>query len=234
MGLTLVKIGEEGRVELKNFSLEGSSYKGLRHTLNKFEKEGYVFEIVPVEAVPSLLPEMKDISDAWLREKNTREKGFSLGLFNESYLRHFCVATVRKNEKMIAFTNLWQGADKEDLSPDLMRFLPEAPNGIMDYLFIQLIIWGKKEGYHWFSLGMAPFSGLEAHALSPLWNRLGAFLFRHGEQFYNFQGLRQYKQKFGPAWEPRYLVSPGGRAFPVIITNIATLISGGLKGVISK
>ena len=234
LGLTLVKIGEEGRVELKNFSLEGSSYKGLRHTLNKFEKEGYVFEIVPVEAVPSLLPEMKDISDAWLREKNTREKGFSLGLFNESYLRHFCVATVRKDEKMIAFTNLWQGADKEDLSPDLMRFLPEAPNGIMDYLFIQLILWGKKEGYHWFSLGMAPFSGLEAHTLAPLWNRLGAFLFRHGEQFYNFQGLRQYKQKFGPAWEPRYLVSPGGRAFPVIITNIATLISGGLKGVISK
>ena len=115
-----------------------------------------------------------------------------------------------------------------------MRHLPEAPNGIMDYLFLHLMLWGKNEGYRWFNLGMAPFSGMEARALAPLWNRLGAFLFRHGEHFYNFQGLRQYKQKFDPEWEPRYLVSPGGRALPVILTNIAALISGGIKGVVAK
>jgi phosphatidylglycerol lysyltransferase len=234
LGLVMVKIGEEGRIDLERFSLEGSTNKGLRHTLNRFEKDGYTFEIVPVEKVGPLLPELKIISDQWLQEKNTREKGFSLGCFSENYLRHFPLATVYYGGKMIAFANIWQGAGKEDLSPDLMRYLPDSPNGIMDYLFIKLILWGKAEGYRWFSLGMAPFSGLDAHSLAPLWNRLGAFLFRHGENYYNFQGLRQYKQKFGPIWEPRYLVSPGGRAFPIILANIATLISGGLKGVISK
>ncbi len=233
-GLAMVKIGEEGRVDLGQFSLEGSANKGLRHTLNKFDKEGFVFEMVPVGDVAPLLPELKNISDQWMQEKNTREKSFSLGSFNELYLLHFPVAVVRFDGKPIAFSNLWQGAEKEDLSPDLMRYLPDAPNAIMDYLFIKLILWGKAAGYHWFSLGMAPFAGLEAHTLAPLWNRLGAFLFRHGENYYNFQGLRQYKQKFGPVWEPRYLVSPGGRAFPIILTNIATLISGGFKGVISK
>ena len=78
----------------------------------------------------------------------------------------------------------------------------------MDYLFVELMLWGEAEGYRWFNLGMAPLAGLEDRALAPLWNRLGALLFRHGEHFYNFQGLRQYKEKFDPVWEPRYLASP--------------------------
>jgi phosphatidylglycerol lysyltransferase len=81
---------------------------------------------------------------------------------------------------------------------------------------------------------MTPFAGMEDHALAPLWNRLGAFIFTYGEHFYNFQGLRQYKQKFDPQWEPKYIASPGGLALPGIITNIASLISGGVKGVIAK
>jgi phosphatidylglycerol lysyltransferase len=115
-----------------------------------------------------------------------------------------------------------------------MRFLPDAPENVMEYLFLQLMLWGKQEGYRWFNLGMAPLSGLEDRALAPLWNRLGAFMFRHGEHFYNFQGLRRYKDKFDPEWEPRYLASPGGLALPRILTNITALISGGLKGVITK
>ena len=166
-------------------------------------------------------------------KRNTREKGFSLGFFDPVYLQRGPVAIVRKEEKIVAFANLWLGAEKEELSPDLMRYLPEHP-GIMEYLFIQLMLWGQREGYQWFNLGMAPLSGLEDRTLAPLWNRLGAFVFRHGEHFYNFQGLRQYKEKFAPEWTPRYLASPGGLALPRILTNVATLISGGLKGVITK
>ena len=104
----------------------------------------------------------------------------------------------------------------------------------MEYLFVCMMLWGKEQGYRWFNLGMAPFSGLENRALAPLWNRLGAFVFRYGEHFYNFQGLRQYKEKFDPQWRPRYLASPGGLALPQIFANLATLISGGVKGVVAK
>jgi len=81
---------------------------------------------------------------------------------------------------------------------------------------------------------MAPLSGLESHELAPLWNRLGAFVFSHGEHFYNFQGLRQYKEKFDPEWSPKYLACPGGMALPRILTNLGSLISGGVKGVVAK
>jgi phosphatidylglycerol lysyltransferase len=96
------------------------------------------------------------------------------------------------------------------------------------------MLWGKQAGYRWFSLGMAPLSGLETHDFAPLWNRLGSFVFRYGENFYNFQGIRSYKEKFGPVWEPRYIAIPANLLLPRVLTNIASLISGGMKGVISK
>ena len=234
LGLTLLKLGEQGRVQLDNFSLKGSARKGLRYTSHKVEREGCIFEVVPMEEVPSLLPELKHISDTWLASKSAREKGFSLGFFDANYLKRFPVGIVRKDGKLIAFANIWSGAGKEEVSIDLMRYVPEAPRDVMEYLFIELMLWGRQEKYRWFNLGMAPLSGIQDHALAPLWNRLGAFVFRHGEHFYNLKGLRQYKEKFDPEWEPRYLASPGGLALPRILANIASLISGGLKGVIGK
>jgi phosphatidylglycerol lysyltransferase len=81
---------------------------------------------------------------------------------------------------------------------------------------------------------MAPLSGFEVRALAPVWSRIGGLVFRQGEHFYNFRGLRQYKEKFDPYWEPRYLASPAGLALPRILAHIASLISGGLRGVVSK
>jgi phosphatidylglycerol lysyltransferase len=234
LGLSLLKLGEEARVPLTAFSLEGGARRGLRYTKRKLEKEGCRFEVMPPESVPAHLDELKKISDAWLREKSTREKGFSLGFFQPDYIRRCPVAVVIRNERIEAFANLWTGAQLEELSLDLMRYLPEAAEDVMEYLFVSLMLWGKAQGYRWFNLGMAPFSGLENRALAPLWNRLGAFVFRYGEHFYNFQGLRQYKEKFDPEWRPRYLASPGGLALPQIFANLATLISGGVKGVVAK
>jgi phosphatidylglycerol lysyltransferase len=96
------------------------------------------------------------------------------------------------------------------------------------------MLWGQGRGYHWFDLGMAPLAGLESRQLAPLWARAGAWLFRHGEHFYNYQGVRQYKEKFDPVWEPRYLASPGGLALPRILANVAALISGGITGIVRK
>jgi phosphatidylglycerol lysyltransferase len=234
LGLSLLKLGEEARVPLTAFSLEGSARKGLRYTQRKLEKEGCRFEIMSPESVPTRLQELKSISDAWLMDKSTREKGFSLGFFQPDYIERCPVAIVIRNERIEAFANVWTGAQREELSLDLMRYLPQAPDGVMEYLFIRLMMWGKEQGYRWFNLGMAPLSGLEDRALTPLWNRLGAFVFRYGEHFYNFQGLRRYKEKFDPQWRPKYLASPGGLTLPQIFANLAALISGSMKGVVTK
>ena len=231
LGLSLLKIGEEARVALPDFSLDGANRKWLRKMQRRVEADGCRFEIAPADSV---LPQLRTISDAWLHEKKTREKGFSLGFFAEHYVRRFPIAVVRKGEHIVAFANVWTTGTRQELSVDIMRQTPEAPAGVMDYMFLQMMLWGQSEGYRWFNLGMAPLSGLENRSLGSVWSRVGSLAYRYGEDYYNFQGLRQYKEKFDPSWEPTYLASPGGLALPRILTNLAALISGGLRGVIAK
>jgi phosphatidylglycerol lysyltransferase len=234
LGLTVLRLGEEARVPLRDFSLEGHDRKWLRHVNRRLENEGCSFELLPPEATAEHMEELRQVSDAWLAGKKTREKGFSLGFFARGYIERFPVAVVRSGGRIVAFANVWLGGEREELSVDLMRYLKEAPNGVMEYVFIRLMLWGREQGFRWFNLGMAPLSGLQDHALAPLWMRVGAIIYRHGENFYNFQGIRQYKDKFNPRWEPRYLASPGTLALPRIVANLAALIGGGLKGVVKK
>jgi phosphatidylglycerol lysyltransferase len=198
------------------------------------QREGCSFEVIGRDAVPGHLEEIRAVSDQWLGSKHTREKRFSIGFFDPEYLRRCPIALIRREGRIIAFANLWAPESREELSIDLMRHADGAPSGVMEYLFAELLLWGHAQGYRWFSLGMAPLSGFEHHRLAPLWNRLGALLFRHGEHFYNFRGLRAFKDKFDPVWEPRYLASPGGLATPFVLTDVAALISGGVTGVIVR
>jgi phosphatidylglycerol lysyltransferase len=234
LGLTLFKLGEEAMIPLSDFSLEGGNRKALRRTRKDALKAGATFEMIPAEDTHIFIPELKRVSDEWLASKRTKEKGFSLGRFDERYLQSFPVALIRVGDAVVAFANVWLGADKTEISVDLMRYTSVAPPGVMEFLLIELMLWGSSNGYERFNLGMAPLSGIENRSLAPLWNRVGALLFSRGEPFYNFQGLRQYKEKFDPIWEPRYLASPGGLVLPRILTNVASLISGGLAGVVSK
>ena len=52
---------------------------------------------------------------------------------------------------------------------------------------------------------------------------------RHGESFYNFQGLRAYKEKFDRSWEPHYLAYPGGLRLPRILADVSALVAGGYR-----
>ena len=233
-GLSLFKLGEDAFVPLKDFSLKGSSRAGLRHGVSRAEREGLSFSVIPLDEVRAALPELRRISNAWLAEHNTAEKGFSLGAFDDDYIARQPVAVIHHGADMVAFATLMTTHTRVEASIDLMRQVPGAPKSTMDLLFAKLILHFQAEGYQRFGLGMAPLSGMANHPLAPNWHRLGRLLYAHGEHFYNFQGLRAFKEKFAPVWEPRYLAAPGGVAPLIVLTDITALISGGFKGVIAK
>ena len=91
-----------------------------------------------------------------------------------------------------------------------MRYEAGASKILMDALFVRVALYAKEQGYAWFNLGAAPLSGLAEHRLAPTWHKVGALIFRRGEEFYPFEGLRAYKQKFNPVWTPHYLACRGG------------------------
>lgn len=234
LGLALIKLGEEARVPLDTFTLEGKKRSSLRHSFNKLQREGLSFEVIQASDVETTLPQLKSISDHWIKEKNVREKRFSLGFFKPDYLCRCKIAVIYKDGNIVAFANMWELENKKELSIDLMRYESGVANGVMEYLMVSLMLWGKEHGYQWFNLGMAPLSGLERHPLAPLWNKIGNTIFSFGHEFYNFDGLYQYKNKFDPTWQPRYLAAPNGLSMATALLSITTLISGNIKGIFSK
>ncbi|WP_432524955.1 bifunctional lysylphosphatidylglycerol flippase/synthetase MprF [Kineococcus sp. SYSU DK006] len=231
-GLSLAKLGEEAVVPLEDFTLTGRAKVNLRNCRNKSQRLGLTVEFVAAQDVAPLLPALREVSEAWLTHRNGKEKRFSLGAFDEEYVRRFPLVVVRQEGQVIAFATLWVGGDGREVQVDLMRRLPDGPRTVMTYLFIECILWAKENGFASFSLGMAPLSGLRTGGTASFWDRVGHLLWTHGEQFYNFKGLRTFKQGFHPRWRTCYVAAPGGLALPTVMVNVATLVGGGIRGVI--
>lgn len=124
-GLTFVKLGEEARVDLSRFTLDGGAAARHRQALRRLEKEKATFRIIPAHEVAALMPQLRAISDDWLGGKAS-EKGFSLGFFSEPYVARFPLAVIERDGRIQAFANMWLGPRHEELSIDLMRYDSEA------------------------------------------------------------------------------------------------------------
>ncbi len=224
MGLRVFKLGEEAMIPLDTFDLASPELKKFRKVMNRMKRENWRFEIWQAAEVTARIGELRVVSNAWLAHHDAKEKGFSLGSFDDAYLSRLPVAVILVDGRVVAFGNIWPGNGRDELSTDLMRHLPDAPNGVMDCLFVSLMLWGKQQGYQWFDLGMAPLSGLAGRQFAPLWNRIGGLIYDRGEAFYNFNGLRAWKNKFQPVWNPRYLAIQKTWDLPAVILDITTLI----------
>ncbi|MBP2158707.1 MULTISPECIES: phosphatidylglycerol lysyltransferase domain-containing protein [Asticcacaulis] len=203
------KIGEEAMIDAVHFDLSGKKGYGFRQTLKKYETLEARFEVVAPDALEAHMGRLKVVSDAWLESKNAKEKRYSLGSFDPDYMRLTPVAVVWIGGEIKAFANLWPLQSRTVLTLDLMRYHPQSPPSIMEYLFLKLIAYARDSGYASFSMGLAPLAGLEARPLSSAWPKIASVIYQLGGDIYNFQGLRAYKDKFKPRWEPRYMAVPG-------------------------
>ena len=230
MGFHIQKAGEAAVVPLAGFSLQGRKREVLRRNWRKAGETGAEFEVIGAQEVEARLPELRRISDQWLARHAGGEKGFSMGGFVERYVAEFPCALVRKEGRIVAFATLWTTPDKSEFSMDLMRYSDEAPKNVMDFLFVELFQWGLEAGYRAFDFGMAPLAGMLDRPLAPMLSRLGRLLFERGEDIYNFQGVRRYKDKFDPVWVPCYIAGPSKWSIPILLADVGLLSSGGVAG----
>jgi phosphatidylglycerol lysyltransferase len=237
-GFTFFKLGEEAIVDLTRFDLKGNKAKSWRHAINAVERQGGAFLLEDGAALEARLPELRRVSDAWLKAGGRSEKGFSLGRFDEAYLRRFpCALVLDASGSVAAFANVLDGSRGEELTVDLMRHLdPEDEHGLygaMDYLFLKLMLHAKERGFARFNLGMAPLAAVGEMRWARPVERLAHRFVRVGEAWYNYQGLRRFKEKFDPVWEPRYMAYQRPWDWPVAIASTTLLISGGWRSMIA-
>jgi phosphatidylglycerol lysyltransferase len=234
LGFAVQKTGESATVRLAEFSLQGRKREVLRRNWRKAAEIGARFEVIPKERVGLFLNELKTLSDQWLAHHAGGEKGFTMGRFDPAYICEFPCAVVRVDGRIVAFANLWTTAERSSFSMDLMRYGETAPKNVMDFLFVELLQWGREQGYDAFEFGMAPLAGLEGRPLAPLMTRVGRLLFERGEDLYNFQGVRRYKDKYDPIWAPRYIAAANKWAMGIALADVSLLSAGGVKGIAKR
>jgi phosphatidylglycerol lysyltransferase len=230
LGFDLFKLGELATIRLDEFTLAGKRWEDLRQAVNRSVKEQLTFEIVEAPFDTVLMSELERVSDEWLADKGAREKSFSLGRFDPDYFAWSPIAIVRRAGELIAFANVLPPyGPNGTASVDLMRHIDDAPRGTMDFLFARVMQWAKDQGHTSFSLGMAPLSRVGDNPYARINERLAALAFQYGGRFYNYQGLRRYKEKFQPEWTGSYLAYPRGLWVPGLLIDIAALVAGGYR-----
>jgi phosphatidylglycerol lysyltransferase len=205
MGYRKLKIGDCAIVDLTKFSLQGKSYKSLRSRNAQLEKMGIHTSFFRPPIPQNVVTQAAEVSKEWLQIPGRRERTFTLGNFGPDYIKNTEVVSLFNNKgQMLAFVNLPPSYTPGERTIDLMRRRIEAPNGAMDYLFVQTFLWAKGQGYRRFDLGMAPMSGFEEHERSSLEERAIHNFFQRLGFLFSYEGLRKYKGKFANIWEPRY------------------------------
>ncbi len=222
LGFHKLKIGDDAIVDLRNFNLEGKEAKKLRHAVNQLEKQGIRFTRYDPPVSPEVMSQLQLVSDAWLQIPGRRERTFTLGLFEPDYIRSTPVyAAVDPAGRILAFMNSIPSFCKGEATIDLMRHLPDAPPGIMDYVFIKLFFAKKEEGYQRFSLGMAPMAGFQEHEEASAEERAVHYFMQQLHFLFSYQGLLHYKAKFATIWEPRYTIYRNALNLPRVARAIS-------------
>ena len=227
-GFATLCIAYEAIIPLASFSLEGSENKALRNPFTKLVRLGYTTRLYHPPLDEDLVRELRSISDAWLSTRHAREEHFLVGWFDNEYICSSPVMVVRAPAgQIVAFANLISAYQKREITVDLMRRQRGAENGTMEFLFVSLLQWATQQGYDTFSLGATTILGRGRQLDDPPATRALHMISPLISRFYQFKGLHDFKEKFHPRWEARYLAYPGTATLPLILTTLARVHSGG-------
>ena len=211
LGMSALKIGEEAIVDLAGFGATTMSRKYFRYVRRKIEGEGFKFMRSKPPHSPELLDEVENVSRQWMTLPHHREFGFFQGEFSRAYISETGLAGVRDSTgKLVAWVNEVPSFRHGEATFDMMRHLPGIHWGMMDYLFANLMLALKQEGYTTFDMGLAPLAGVGEHPQATVVEKAVHQIYEHIGRVVSMKGLRQYKLKFEPSWEERFMVYQGG------------------------
>ena len=211
------------------FTLQGGLWSGLRYALKRGERDGLAIEMLAPEAAAKRIATLTRISDAWLASRRAKEKSFSVAAFEPSFIAAQSVALLTQHGEPVAFVSLMTTDRRKEATVGIMRHTPAASAYAMEFLFTCIAQRLREDGFERFCLGMAPLSGINRSPLASRWHRIAGLVWEHGGRVYNFQGLRTFKNKFHPSWEPRYLAASGAIGPFVALADVMVLAGGSSK-----
>jgi lysylphosphatidylglycerol synthetase-like protein (DUF2156 family) len=202
LGLRTIKIGDEAVVRPASFSLEGRAIRKVRQSVARLERAGYRFRVVrAADMDPALRAELEDVSRVW-RGPHV-ERGFSMAMDDFFAEPETLFGIVESPEGVGGFLHLVPSSQGYSLGA--MRRRPETPNGLMEYLISELLLWARERNVQEISLNFCVFADFLGD--EPGCRRDAAIgrVLRIGDRVFQLERLLVFSRKFAPEWRPRYL-----------------------------
>ncbi len=223
-GLTYVTLGEDARVFVPHFAIDGSGHRAQRTTLSQLQRLGVEMRVeIPPHVAPHL-PALAAVSTAWLNERGGGEQRFAVGRFDGSYVSGGFVLIAKRGATIEGFVTMSSLPGRQTLKVDLVRHRPGAPRGIAEGMVAWVLAWARQHGYTWCDLGLVPPLRAERPELVPFWRRLLRTAPSFGDGRPTMRTLREDRQRFDPSWEPRYVVYPGGAPLGSLLSDVSAII----------
>ena len=217
--LTALELGDEGVVNVADFSLSGRPMRNVRQMCSRVARAGYTAEVRRVGDVPRAeIDEILQVADSWRGSQTERGFSMALGRVGAPGDEQCVIATATCDGTLRAVLHFvpW-GTD--GLSLDLMRRDRDAQPGLNDFLIVEAIKAAPDLGVKRISLNFAVFrAALErgekigAGPVLRAWRSILLFL----SKWFQIESLYKFNAKFNPVWQPRFFVFPTAKDAPRI------------------
>jgi len=218
-GFSVFKIGEEARLRADEFHLKGRDFQNLRTACNSARKQNVQFRWYDsARGIDEALErQLADISRQWLEGKNAREMTFDMGSYSTENIRGESVAVaIDSLGRALAFATWRPFARGTGQSLDLMRSLRKGRN-LMDFVLVESILHFRSQGINDISLGNAPLANAEkGTARLQAEEKAVQFLFENLNRIYGYKSLFEFKRKYRPRWQGRYVAYHRGAHLPLV------------------
>ena len=206
-----------------------SSNKSLRAQLNRARNKGVTVLEWPTEKA-RLDPALSECLRLWLDSKGLPPLHFMVESDTLARLENRRVFVAEQNGAVVGFVVLSPVRQRNGWLFEQFPHRPGAPNGTVELMIDTAMRALARDACDYATLGLSPLSTRAEIEASddPLWLRFFLlWLRKHGQRFYNFDGLDAFKAKLKPErWEPVFAVSNEPRVSFRTIYAIAGAFSG--------
>lgn len=187
-----------------------SRHSSLRAQINRATNKGVTVHEWPLKKAHDN-DGLRECLTAWLGSKGLPPLHFVIEPETLRRLENRRVFVAERNGKIAAFLVLSPIPERSGWLTEQFPHRPGAPNGTVELMMDTAIRKLSDDGYEYITLGLSPLSKrarIEPFD-NPVWLRiLLSWMRKHGQRFYNFDGLDRFKSKLMPEyWEPVFAIS---------------------------
>ena len=204
-GMRAIAMGNEAVLRPEAFSLEGRAIRKVRQSVARLTKAGYAFRVIAADDLDdSLRAELEAVSAVW--RGNQVERGFSMAM-DDLYAEGTMFAVAISPEGDVGgFMHMAPSSGGGGWSLSTMRRRPTTPNGLMEFLVVETLVWAKECGVAEVSLNFCALADFLSPELAvTVSRRVLRRALLSADNVFQLERLHSFSRKFHPEWRPRYL-----------------------------